>query len=68
MSPLASWGGEGPVMSLDDGRIVSDPSFGLQLLGNSLPEALDLMLRRCRKPEFLIDYRQSSSPGRHAGE
>jgi hypothetical protein len=56
MSPLASRGGESTMLLLDDGRIVSDSSFGLQLLGNNFPEALDLLLRRYRKPEFLIDY------------
>jgi hypothetical protein len=68
MSPLASWGGESTVMSLDDGRIVSDSSFGLQLLGDTFPEALDLLLRRYRKPEILIDYMQSPASGRRAGE
>jgi hypothetical protein len=62
MSPLASWGGESTVMMLDDGRVVSDSTFGLELLGNNFPEALDLVLRRYRKPALLIDYRQSSSP------
>lgn len=68
MSPLASCGGESTVMSLDDGRIVSDSSFGLQLLGDTFPEALDLLLRRYRKPEFLIDYRQSPHHCGTAGE
>jgi hypothetical protein len=50
MSPLASWGAENTAMSLDDGRIVSDSSFGLQLLGDTFPGAFDLLLRRYRKP------------------
>jgi SUKH-3 immunity protein len=60
MSPLASWGGESAVMLLDDGRVVSDSSFGLQLLGNNFPEAVDLAVRRYRKPVLLINYEPHS--------
>lgn len=56
MSPLASWGGESTIMLLDDGRVVSDSSFSLQLLGSTFPEALDLALRRYRKPDVLVSY------------
>jgi hypothetical protein len=56
MAPLASWGGESTILMLDDGKVVSDSSFGLQLLGNTFPEALDLALRRYRKPDVLVDY------------
>jgi hypothetical protein len=56
ISPLASWGGESSIMLLDDGCVVADSSFGLQLLGKTFPEALDLAIRRYRKPETLVDY------------
>ena len=43
---------------LNDGRVVGDSSFGVQLLGTTFPEALDLLLRRPYRPAFLLDYRK----------
>jgi hypothetical protein len=56
MSPLASWSAESVIMLLDDGRVVSDSSMSLNLLGSTFPEALDLALRRYRRPDVLIGY------------
>lgn len=59
MSPLASWS-QSAVLLLDDHRVVCDSALGIRLLGRDFPEALDLVLRRPRRPEFLIDYRRES--------
>ncbi|MVU82307.1 hypothetical protein GPX89_34360 [Nocardia sp. ET3-3] len=57
MSPLAAKSsGTSSLLILDDGRVVSDDVLGLRLLGTTFPEAVDLVLRRYRRPEFLLRY------------
>jgi SUKH-3 immunity protein len=63
MTPLVDMGGDYIVLLLDDGRVVCDSSFALELLADNFPEALDLLVRRYRRPEILIDYDSSDAPG-----
>ncbi|GAB0102575.1 hypothetical protein JMUB6875_15430 [Nocardia sp. JMUB6875] len=57
MTPLAAnSSGTSSLLILDDGRVVSDDVLGLRLLGSAFPEAVDLVLRRYRRPDFLVRY------------
>lgn len=57
MSPLAAnSSGTSSLLILDDGRVVSDGVLGLRLMGDDFAEAIDLIVRRYRKPEFLLEY------------
>ncbi|WP_405498368.1 SUKH-3 domain-containing protein [Nocardia sp. NBC_00511] len=57
MTPLAANSSSTSfLLILDDGRLVSDGVLALHLLGNSLPEALDLLIRRHRTPPTLLSY------------
>ncbi|MBF6426163.1 SUKH-3 domain-containing protein [Nocardia cyriacigeorgica] len=55
--PLADCGGESALLVLENDVVVEDWSGGVRMLGESLPEALDLVIRRHRWPETMLDFR-----------
>ncbi|WP_433562097.1 SUKH-3 domain-containing protein [Nocardia sp. CA-151230] len=63
MTPLAAnSSGTAFLLILDDGRVVSDSLQALCLLGNTFPQALDLLLRRHRTPYPLVGPARFRSP------
>ncbi|WP_162958396.1 SUKH-3 domain-containing protein [Nocardia yunnanensis] len=57
MTPLAvNSTGTAFLLVLDNGSVVSDGPHGLQLLGNTFPQALDLSVCRHRSPISLLTY------------
>ncbi|MFE3194301.1 SUKH-3 domain-containing protein [Nocardia sp. NPDC059240] len=57
MTPLAANAtGTAFLLMLDDARVVSDGPLALHLLGETFPQALDLIVRRHRTPQPLLSH------------